>query len=160
MTNTLISIEGFALLCGTIDRSPASRAEVLASAGLDEPTFSALLRRWLPLLATGEDAHLALCFARAYARARLIAPVEGADEDRTVELAAGQVSAALPFRPAGAARRAPGGNADATLELQAVPNRTQPLPFAPPNHRLQMFDTQTGAPLAVPVWAKEPAPKR
>lgn len=150
------SIEDFATLCASLEEGPSSRARILAEAGLDGSAYDALQRRWLPLLASGEDAALAHCFGRAYARARLrlMAP----EEERTQELAPGHAGApVLPFAVAIAPRRA---SADATLELKTAPS-TPPLPFSPPapgNSRRQLYDTQTGAPLAAPVW--KPAPKR
>jgi hypothetical protein len=100
---------------------------------------------------------------RSYARALL-----GDDEDRTLELKPhAHFSAALPFRPRVAPEVAAGEGA--TLEVSPATRQVPPalpfapapaLPFAPAPARrcgrLQHFDTQTGKPLATPIWVDEP----
>lgn len=197
------SIERFAVLCAKLDDGDPSRALVLASAGMDERALDDLCRRWLPLLASGRDADLAICFASSYARARVRAArdedgapseVDGADTerdatgcipviadmDRTAEVVLVHAASVLPFKRgvanAGDLVLQPcdalpllspcvgtGDPTETTLEVPGASPTALALPFAQPaatgrRQRLQRFDTQTGQPLAVPVWVDEPEP--
>lgn len=149
------SIEHFATLC----------ARASGGQAVDDDRWSAARGCWLPVLASGEAPEIGARFAVAYARALLGAADATEEGDRTLELQPhAHFAAALPFRPRVAPEVAARGDGDATLEVLPAARPAAPsLPFAPSpatrRQRLQQFDTQTGKPLATPIWVEEPEPQ-
>lgn len=107
-------------------------------------------------------------------------PSETALVNRTAEIPCHRVSAAMPFQPVGAEEKSgfhrtpaprriheppirPASGAGETLErtmevpVFARPSRVLPFEAPRPVGRLHRFDTQTGLPLANPIWIDEAA---
>jgi hypothetical protein len=170
------SVEHFADLVARLAAPFAVRETVLRDAGLDERAWSQLEAQWMAHLAA--DGALVDRYIARYAalpQTASPAPAEAMRLDGTLRPEDIAVfRAVLPFVSGSPAAHvttkgavnppANPGRPDATLDLGA----SLPLPRPPlasaitaPSKRLHRFDSKTGAPLPVPVWADDPAdPKK